>query len=77
MACVCVCSLSVCVCQSQVGVLSKGINGLIRFLARRLLSSYSDIYKIRVVPSGIFFYTPDLENFATAYGISIVERAIN
>jgi len=54
--------LSVCVCLSQVGVLSKGMNGLMWFLAWRLFStspalSFKEIRvftKIRVLPSGNF-----------------------
>ena len=70
--------LSVCVCLSQVNVLSKGMNDLICFLARGLLSTsptlcfqeiqVSTKVRIGLVPSG----TPDLENFATAYGSSNV-----
>jgi len=56
--------VSVClsVCLSQVGVLSKGMNGIISFLAWGLLStsptlSFEEIRvstKIRALPSGTF-----------------------
>ena len=57
------------------GVLSKWMDGLIWFLACRLLSSYPTLYckgiqvftKIRVCPSGTLSQTPDVENFAVAY----------
>jgi len=54
--------VSVSVCLSRVGVLAKGMNGLICFMARRLLStsptlSFKEILvstKIRVLPFGTF-----------------------
>jgi len=73
----CPVSVSVClsVCLSQVGVLSKWMDGPNWFLACRLFStfatlSYKEIRlspKIRALPSKTFSWTPDLENFANAY----------
>ena len=65
----------VSVCLSQVGVLSKWVDGSSWFLAHRLLSTrptpcFKEIHlstKIRVLPSGTLSQTPDLENFAMAY----------
>jgi len=74
--------VSVCLCVrlylSQVGVLSIDL-----VLAWRLLSANPTLCcaeiqvftKIIVLPSGTFSWTPDLENFATAYRSS--KRAIN
>ena len=68
--------LCLSVCLSQVSVLSKGMNGLIWFLACGLLSTsrmllFKEIQvstKIRVLSSGTFFLNCGLrENFATAY----------
>ena len=54
--------MSVSVCLSQVGVLSKGVAGLICFLARRFLSTSPTLWfneiqvstKIRVLPQELF-----------------------
>jgi len=66
--------LSVSVCLSQVGVLSKWMDGSSWFLARRLLSTCPTLFfeEIQVYPkirvsSGNLSQTPDLENFASAY----------
>ena len=74
--CLCL-SASVClsVCLSQVGVLSKWMDGSSWFSACRLLLTSSTQYykeiqvatKIRVLPSGTLSKTPDLHNFASAY----------
>jgi len=74
--------LSVSVCLSQVGVLSKGMNGLMCFWPGEFFStsrtlSFKEIQvstKIRVLPSGIF---PKLRRRKFRHGISIVERAVN
>ena len=66
-------SVSLCVCLSQVGVLSKRLEGSGWFLAWRLPSTYHTVCrneiqvstKIRVLPSGTLSYTMDLKNFAT------------
>jgi len=76
--CVCVC-VCVSVCLSQVGVLSKWINGSSWFLARRLLSTsptlcFKEIQvstTIMVFLSGTLSKTPALEKFSL--GMSIIE----
>ena len=75
--------MAVSVCLSQVGVLSKGMFGLISFFARRLLSTSPTLWfkeiqistKIKVLHSGTFSQAPDFRKFR--HCISIVERAIN
>ena len=75
--------VSVSVCLSQVGVLSKWMDGSSWFLAFRLLSTYTtrflkDIHmstRIRAFPSATLSKTQDLENFASAYRSS--KRAVN
>ena len=63
--------LSLSVCLSQVGVLSKWMDGLSRFLACRLLSSYPMLcfkeFQVYTKRTGTLFETPGLENFALAY----------
>ena len=65
-----------CVHLSQVGVLSKRLNeSSWWFLARQLPSTHPTLCyreirftsKIRVLPSGTLFQTPDLKNFALVY----------
>ena len=68
-------TLCPCLFLSQVGVLSKCMDGSSCFLARRLLSTcptlcFKEIQvstKIRVLPSGTSSHTPDFENIASAY----------
>jgi len=62
------------VCLSQVGVLSKRLYRFVLFFARTLWTCLALCCKkiqvsakIRVLPSGTFSQTPDLENFATPY----------
>jgi len=72
-------AIPLCLCLSQVslsqvGVLSKGMNGLIWFLARRLFSTIPTLCfkqtrvstKTRILPSGTFLNS-----------VPIVERGIN
>ena len=75
----CVC-LSVClsVCMSvrlsQAGIVSKRLDESSWFLARRLPSTYPTLCykeiwvhpKIRLLPCGTLYQTPDVENLATA-----------
>jgi len=63
--------LSLSVCLSQVGVLSKWMDGLSRFLACRLISSYPMLcfkeFQVYTKITGTLFETPGLENVASAY----------
>jgi len=80
MLALCLC-LSVClsVCLSQVGVLSKRMDGSSWFLACRLHSTSHTLCcmkihvstKVTVLPSGTLSHTPDFKKFC--FGISIVE----
>jgi len=73
--------LSVSVRHIKVGVLSKGMNGLIWFLTRGLLStSFTLCFKKIQVSTKITVHLNFLANSGLGkfrHGISIVERAIN
>ena len=76
-------AMALCPCLSEVGVLSKRMDGIICFLAREhLLTSYTLCFKeiqvctkITALPSGTFFLNFGLRKFR--YSISIVKNRLS